>query len=117
VAVTGPGDLPCKYIIHAVGPIYRGNKSDDEELISSVYESLKKAHELKLTSISIPAISSGIFGFPKKRCARLLIDTTLKFCRYHHKSNLKEIRFTNYDKETVDIFNAEFDITFANKKI
>src|SRR3990172_3915451 len=66
-AITTAGKLPSKYVIHAVGPRW-GEGDEDNKLKSAVISSFKLADEKKLKSISIPAISAGIFGFPKDRC-------------------------------------------------
>lgn len=111
VAVTGPGRMECDYIIHAVGPICFSRENmakKDKELAAAVLNSLLKAEELELRSISLPAISSGIFGYPKKRCAEVMFSTALAFCRDHPDSRLRQIRFTNWDMETVTIFEQEF---------
>jgi len=109
VAVTGPGKMRCKYIIHAVGPVSSGNlQKERKELVLCIWNSLRMADRLKLKSISLPAISSGIFGFPKDECASVSFDTAIKFCKAHPRSTLKEIRFTNFDLPTVLIFTEEF---------
>ncbi|KAL6051819.1 Macro domain-containing protein [Balamuthia mandrillaris] len=119
VAVTGPGRMSnIRCIIHAVGPIcFRSNKAEmvekDAELRSAVLNSLLKATELGLRSIAIPAISSGIFGYPKPRCATMLFDTVAEFLKEHPESSLREVRFTNWDKPTVVIFMEEFDRRFG----
>lgn len=108
VAVTGAGSLPCKYVIHAVGPIWQGGGQNEDELLrQAVWHSLLKAHELSLVSIAIPAISSGIFGFPKERCAAILVKAALDFCARYPDSPLREIRFTNFDQLTAGLFEAE----------
>lgn len=105
VAVTGGGSLSCKFVIHAVGPIWQGGGQDEDELLrQAVWNSLVKAHALQLTSMSIPAISSGIFGFPKQQCAAILVKTALEFCAQYPDSSLREIRFTNFDELTVGFF-------------
>jgi O-acetyl-ADP-ribose deacetylase (regulator of RNase III) len=110
VAVTGAGRLACRSIIHAVGPVWHGGGRDEEELLrSAAWNSLVKAHELELTSIALPAISSGIFGFPKERCAEILVRTALDFCEDYPDSPLREIRFTNIDRTTADLFVGELD--------
>lgn len=107
IAVTGAGKLPCKVIIHAVGPVWHGGNHNEEELLRmAVWNSLAKADELKLRSIAIPAISSGIFGFPKERCAEILIATAFNFYKQHPSSSVQEIRFTNVDRPTVEIFES-----------
>lgn len=108
VGVTGPGRLKCKFIIHAVGPVFHGgNHHEDELLYSAVYESFKKAHEMNLISISIPAISSGIFGFPKPRCAKIMIKAARNFIDEFENTCLKHIRFCNFDIETVELMTKE----------
>ncbi len=110
VAVTGPGSLPCKQIIHAVGPIWKGGNRGEEELLHSVViNSLLKAQELGLESIAMPAISSGIFGFPKERCAHIMVDTALEFFRQNPQSTLKLVCFTNIDSLTASLFAATLE--------
>ncbi len=108
VAVTAAGSLPAKVVIHAVGPVWRGGTSNEDDLLhAAARNSLAKAEELKLTSIALPAISSGIFGFPKDRCAAILVSAALAFFKQHPRSHLRQIRFTNIDRLTVDLFQAE----------
>jgi len=110
VAVTGAGRLPCRYVIHAVGPVWRGGGQGEEALLrQATTNSLLKAEELKLRSIALPAISSGIFGFPKERCAQIMLAAALDFCAQRPDSTLREIRFTNIDAPTVDLFTAEVE--------
>ena len=76
-AVTGAAKLKCKYVIHTVGPIWNRKKPAQDNinlLFNAVYNTLKKAEEIKCKSVSIPAISSGIFGFPKPLCARVFFE-------------------------------------------
>lgn len=108
VAVTGPGKLPCKFIIHAVGPVWQGGNHREEELLQrAVRNSLLKADELEVTSLSMPAISSGIFGFPKPRCAAVLVRCVLDFFAEQPESQVREIHFTNFDQLTAGLFEAE----------
>ena len=102
VAVTSAGKLNAKWIIHAVGPIW-GEGNEDEKLRNAVYNSLKKADELGAESISLPAISSGIFGFPKERCAEIFFKTIKEFASSNPKK-LKLVRLCNIDSETANIF-------------
>jgi len=115
VAATAAGSLPCKVVVHAVGPVWGGNPSDrDEELKSAVMNSLRLADLLGARSISIPAISSGIFGFPKPRCARIMFDAVTSFFSTAPAS-LALVRLCNFDRETVDIFTSEFDARFSEE--
>lgn len=75
---TGAGRLPCRYVIHAVGPVYHRSTCNEADLLKScVLESLALANKLGSKSISIPAISSGIFGFPKPFCGYIMLDTVV----------------------------------------
>ena len=73
VAVTGSGTLKCRYVIHAVGPRWNEAGEADTENINklkiAILNILTKANEIECESVSIPAVSSGIFGFPKPLCA------------------------------------------------
>ena len=71
-SVTGGGNLKAKYVIHAVGPQW-GEGGEDKKLKNATINSLKRAEELKLTSIAFPALSTGIFGFPKDRAASITL--------------------------------------------
>ncbi len=72
VAVTSAGKLKARHVIHAVGPVWRGGRKGEEELLyRAVFNSLKKAAEMNLESIVFPAISTGIYGFPKDLAARV----------------------------------------------
>jgi O-acetyl-ADP-ribose deacetylase (regulator of RNase III) len=105
VAVTGAGRLACKTIIHAVGPVWQGGGNNEDALLhDALLNSLLKADELGLRSIAIPAISSGIFGFPRQRCAEILIKAAREFYFMHPGSTLRLIRFVLIDRETLDIF-------------
>jgi O-acetyl-ADP-ribose deacetylase (regulator of RNase III) len=105
-AITSAGRLPCKFVIHAVGP-QMGEGDEDSKLKSAVWNSLKLATEKKFKSISMPAISSGIFGFPKDRCARILIEESKKFVK-ENDTSLQLIEFCIFDDETYGHFQKEF---------
>lgn len=116
--LTTGGNMECKYVIHAVGPVwYDGNRNEDKDLLYSVYNSLIMANDLKLTSISFPAISSGIFGFPKERCAKIMFHAFFQFYKNYPDSTVKLVRYTNYDSQTYNTFVEEFDEIFGGEKI
>lgn len=103
--VTDAGALPCRWVIHAVGP--RWGQGDDERLLrSAVRSSLDRAHELGARSIALPAISTGIFGYPKPAGTGTIVDETSGWLRDQRECSLKEIRFTAFDSETADLFAA-----------
>lgn len=112
---TGGAMKHLKYVIHAVGPIYRGGYQKEElKLYNSVLNSLKKATELECKSISIPAISSGIFGYPKEECAKIFYRAIKDYIRSYGDSQLELIRLCNFDSPTVNVFVKEFDRTDWN---
>ena len=114
-AITQAGKLSCKYVIHAVGPVFGGNlKADSEKLKQAVLSSYRLAEENSLSSISLPAISSGIFGFPKDSCAEVMIKATIEFIVGPRRS-INEIRFVNFDSLTANIFTDEMN-KFVNNE-
>jgi len=105
-AVTGAGKLPAKFVIHAVGP-RMGEGDEDSKLRSAVLCSLQIASEKGLKSVSLPAISSGIFGFPKDRCAMILIREAVTYLKENPDSTLELIEFCIYDDLTLGFFQNE----------
>ncbi len=102
VAVTSAGNLQVRYVIHTVGPIW-GEGDEDKKLRDAFYNSLVKADELELRSISFPAISSGIYGFPKDRCAEIFFKTVKEYLE-ENESKLELIRMCLYSKSDYEIF-------------
>jgi O-acetyl-ADP-ribose deacetylase (regulator of RNase III) len=107
--VTSAGNLHCKYVIHAVGPVW-GEGNEDAKLASAVINSLRKADSLKLSSISFPAISAGIYGFPKERCASVFKKIIEEYVNSSKVNCLHEIRICLINQEMVDIFVKEFSL-------
>ncbi|APM40048.1 macro domain-containing protein [Clostridium kluyveri] len=103
--ITYGHDLNCKFVIHTVGPIM-GEGNEDEKLKKAVKSVLNLAESYNLNSISIPAISSGIFGFPKERCAKILLETSVEFLK-REDIDLKTIVMCNHDQQTTDLFLKE----------
>ena len=104
-AVTGAGSLKAKYVIHAVGPVWRGGDSGEEDLLfKAVYNALMRAHELEIESVSMPAISMGIFGFPKDKGTRIMLRAIEKFFEDHPDSSVKRVRIVNLFDEMSEEF-------------
>lgn len=101
-AWTSGGHLPAKYVIHAVGPVW-GDGDEDSKLEDAVAGSLRVADELKCSSIALPAISTGIYGFPKDRAAGIIFSAIEKYLS-ENSSGLKTVKLVLYDQPTVDIF-------------
>jgi O-acetyl-ADP-ribose deacetylase (regulator of RNase III) len=105
--ITTGGNLKAKYVIHAVGPVYRGGKNMEAELLQSAYwESLKIARQNNLQTISFPAISTGIYGYPVNEAAHLALKTCILFAGENTGINL--IRHILFDHRTYEIFSVEF---------
>lgn len=114
VAITAAGMLPARRVVHAVGPVwYGGDKGEPEALREAVTNSLSAASDLAAATVSFPAISSGIFGFPKDLCVEIMIDATLAFFEARPESSVREVRFTNIDAPTVEVFLDAFAARFA----
>lgn len=106
--ITSAGKLPAKFVIHAVGP-RMGEGDEDNKLKNAVLSSLLLASGKRLKSISMPAISSGIFGFPKARCAAILVGEALNYIKKNPKSSLELIEICVFDDLTTGYFKKEFD--------
>lgn len=102
-AWTLGGLLPAKYIIHAVGPVW-GDGDEDKKLSDAVTGSLTVADELKCKSISMPAISTGIFGFPKDRAAGIIFSAIETYFSEVKDSTIQTVRLVLFDDATVKVF-------------
>lgn len=103
-AVTTGGALKAKYVIHTVGPRW-GEGDEETKLRSAVKNTLKTAKERGFRSIGMPAISAGIFGFPKDRCARIIMNEIAEFTA--QDQTIKEIDLYLMDPEIITFFSDE----------
>jgi O-acetyl-ADP-ribose deacetylase len=106
--LTGPGRLPCRAVIHAVGPVW-GSGDEDGKLARAYRSALELAERERHRSIALPSISTGIFGFPVERAAPIAVRTIREFCGGHADSALREIRFTIIDAPTVGAFRRALE--------
>ena len=107
--ITNGGNLAAKYVIHAVGPMH-GDEHEDSKLKDATLNSLKLADQEGLESITFPAISTGVYGFPKDRCATVMLSTTIAYLEGPTK--LEKVEYCLYDKKTLQIFeDALFYLT------
>lgn len=100
--MTTSGKLPSKYVIHTVGPVWRGGNHQEEELLTNAYFnclSLAIVHDLK--SIAFPNISTGVYGFPKIRAAEIASNTCRKFIKSHDLN----IIFVCFDEENYQLYS------------
>lgn len=95
--ITTAGELPAHYVIHAVGPVWQGGNNGEDELLASAYRtSLQLALSKGLKRVSFPNISTGTYGFPRKRAAQIAIGAVRKFLRDHRDM---EVLFVCFDDE------------------
>jgi len=102
--ITGAGDLPHKHVIHAVGP-RMGDGDEDRKLAAAVRSSLALADRHGLASVAVPAISTGNFGFPVNRCARVTLTEIHRYMQGGTK--LERVVVCLFDKETFSTFRQE----------
>ncbi len=118
--ITTGGNMKTKHVIHAVGPRYKdGKQGEPEKLASAVTNSLKVAELKKLTSIAIPAISSGIFGYPVNESAKIIVDTAIEYFNAKKKAKeettLVKVVFCLLDEDTFAIFKKALESNFKKK--
>jgi O-acetyl-ADP-ribose deacetylase (regulator of RNase III) len=111
-AWTTGGNLSCRIVIHAVGPVW-GDGDEDEKLAVAITGSLRLADELGLGTIAFPAISTGIFGFPKERAAGVMFGSIRKYLAT--PSGLHLIRLVLYDTSTITAFEKAWHDHFDPK--
>ena len=100
--ITTGGNLKAGYVVHAVGP-RMGEGNEDEKLKNATLNSLKVADENNLTSITFPAISTGIFGFPKERCAQIMLKTVTDYL--NGETGLKRVVFCLHGASSFELFS------------
>ena len=109
--ITTGGNLPAKYVIHTVGPIWRGGTAGEPELLASCYrESLRLAVEHGIKTIAFPSISTGVYGYPIAQAAVIALNAVKQFLEEH--DDLDDVRFVLFDDVTYDAYkNALADMS------
>src|SRR5690606_16398411 len=106
--ITHAGNLPCKFVIHAVGPVWKdGNHKEDELLYNAYHNSLVLASANNLKSIAFPNISTGIYGFPKERAANNAIQAVKDYLS--EDESIAEVKFICFDEENYNIYKKLLD--------
>ncbi|MGE5528929.1 MAG: O-acetyl-ADP-ribose deacetylase, partial [Patescibacteria group bacterium] len=101
--ITTGGNLPAKYVIHTVGPVWQGGSNNERELLAACYRnSLRLARERGVRSIAFPNISTGIFGFPKEPAAEIAWREVSAFLE--HDESAMEVIFVCFDEENYRIY-------------
>ncbi|ASL43685.1 O-acetyl-ADP-ribose deacetylase [Burkholderia sp. AD24] len=104
--LTGGYRLPARYVIHAVGPVWRGGAQGEAGLLASCYRrSLEVAHDAQCTSIAFPAISCGIYHFPADDAVQIAVGTVLDTLR--HTSRIERVVFACFDDAMLGRYQAE----------
>ena len=107
--ITKAYHLPCKYVIHTVGPIRNGGKNREEELLSSCYfNSMKLASENGIRSIAFPSISTGVYRFPVELAAKVAVNTVNKFLQ-DHPDKFDLVEWVLFDSHTESVYKAEVE--------
>ena len=106
--ITKGYNLSAKYVIHTIGPVWYGGDKNEPELLKSCYQnSLKLAKENNIKTISFPAISAGVYGYPKDKAAEVAISTVKEFI--DKENYFDEIRFILFDEENWQIYKGKLE--------
>ena len=103
---TTAGDLPARWVIHTVGPVWSATDDRSAVLSSAYRESLLVAEELGATTVAFPAVSAGVYGWPMADAARIAVETV----RAHDAHSVREVRFVLFGPEAYDAFTAALTV-------
>jgi O-acetyl-ADP-ribose deacetylase (regulator of RNase III) len=107
--ITGAYNLPCRYIIHTVGPIWNGGQDNEDKLLADCYtNSLNLAVENQIRTIAFPSISTGIYAFPVQRAAGIAVHTVERFLK-EQPGKIDDVIWVLFDVRTAAIYEAEVD--------
>jgi len=105
--VSTPGRLPCKAIIHAVGPRWRGgHRNEENQLYAAVMQSMQEATQRGFQTIAIPAISAGLFSFPLQRAIDIILTALRDFLTDQSGTCLKEVHVVDNDSQVINSFET-----------
>lgn len=110
--ITKAYNLPNKYVIHCLGPVYGKDKPEDKLLSECYINVLNLAEENKISSVAFPAISTGIFGYPIKESAEVVFETLKSVIKKF--KNIKVIRFVLFTKEDFEVYCQIFESKFKD---
>ena len=103
--ITGGYNLPAKHVIHTVGPVWRGGDNDEDALLASCYRnSMSLAAEHGLRTIVFPAISTGVYGFPKQRATRIAVREVLAALDRH--SGIDKVTFVAFSARDYGVYEG-----------
>ena len=105
--ITAGYGLPAAHVIHTVGPIWRGGRQREPELLAACYlNSLMIAHERGLQSVAFPAISTGVYGYPQEEAARIAVGTIREFIHAHPNSSVRRIILVAFGSRSRAVLTA-----------
>lgn len=105
IAITGAYNLRAKEIIHTVGPMYRSGNSGEYLALQMCYKNvIQAADSLGARTVAIPAISAGVYGFPKNRAAKIAVETSISMAKT--TTGLEEIVLVAYDEDTLNMYQS-----------
>jgi len=103
--ITSGGNLPAKFVIHTVGPVWNGGRNNEAKLLANAYSnSLQLAAENNLRSIAFPNISTGVYDFPKERAAEIAVESVSSFLKKN--SSIEKVIFVCFDEENYKIYES-----------
>jgi len=106
--ITKAYNLPCKWVIHTVGPVWQGGKNSEHELLANCYRnSLFLAREHKADSVAFPCVSTGVYGFPKEQACMIALHEVFSFLK--EDKSKTEVLFVCFDNENYNIYLKTFD--------
>lgn len=109
--ITTAGNMPSKYVIHTVGPVYKGgNRNEDKLLYNAYYNSMKLAREYGLKTIAFPAISTGVYGYPKDEACSIAIKAVMDFI--DRVGGIEEVYFVLFSKNDYDLYENKLNMEF-----
>lgn len=103
--MTGAYNLQCKYVIHTVGPVWRGGNHGEAKLLSDAYRnSLQVAVDHGIRTVAFPSISTGVYSYPLDQAAEIAVKTVKEFCEAH-ADQINTVRFVLFDEKTLRAYD------------
>ena len=103
--MTGDYNLQCKYVIHTVGPVWRGGNHGEAKLLSDAYRnSLQVAVDHGIRTVAFPSISTGVYSYPLDQAAEIAVKTVKEFCEAH-ADQIDTVRFVLFDEKTLRAYD------------
>ena len=107
--ITSGGNLPAKFVIHTVGPVWHGGQNNEPDLLESAYlNSLKLAEENGIETIAFPNISTGVYGFPKDKAVKIALNAVTTFLSGHEQ--IRQVFFACFDRENYELYLKDLEV-------